>query len=71
MKKILLLINFVCFIQLSLIYSQPASDWSDPVLLTDTVSYNSNSNLFINSNDLFYEKKLDSLSPSGIYYQNI
>jgi len=71
MKKYLLLLAFICVVQIDHIQCQPANNWSEPVILTDTVSYNSNPNLVINSSELFYEKKFSLLSPSSIYYQDI
>ncbi len=71
MKKYLLLLAFIYVVQIDHIQCQPANNWSEPVILTDTVSYNSNPNLLINSHDLFYEKKFYPLSPTSIYYRDL
>lgn len=62
-------------IYLSLVYSMvlSAQDWSEPVALTDTSSYNSNPALLLGSDFcyMFYEKKLEVGSPSMIFFRDI
>jgi hypothetical protein len=41
--------------------------WSDPVAVTDSVSYNTNAKMLLGTSILFYEKKSNLQSPSGIF----
>ena len=55
------------------VFSQP---WSEPVILTDTVSYNSNPEMFVFDNGygtayLLFEKKWDENSKTEIWIKNI
>jgi hypothetical protein len=70
MKKGNLIIIFFLIVMSSSAQWEP---WSDPVNLTDTLSYNSNPVLFVGNNFsyMFYEKKLEENSPSMIYYRDI
>ncbi len=53
-----------------------SQNWSEPVILTDTVSYNSNPEMFVFDNGygtayLFFEKKWDENSKTEIWIKNI
>ena len=70
MKKLVLL--SVAIILSGIIQAQYEL-WSDPVVLTDSLSYNSDPAVLVlsNSSYMFYEKKWDSISQSMIYYRDI
>ncbi len=63
------LVFFIPF-EASCQYTEP---WSDPVMLTDAESYNSNPEVVVVGNQafMFYEKRLTPGGPSRIYYREI
>lgn len=71
MKKTAILFISICFSLIKLIHGQSPWEWSEPVTITDSISFNSNPNLVSGTSMLFYEKKFEFQSPSSIYYTEI
>jgi len=74
MKKITIIILFLLF---PVFLNAQFDEWTDPVALTDSVSFNTNPNIIITDDYssggvfVFYEKKWNEDSPKEIYMRNI
>ncbi len=74
MKKIII---FIVFLSIPVFLNAQFCEWTDPVALTDSVSFNTNPNTIViddySNSDvfMFYEKKWDEDSPKQIYMRNI
>ena len=69
MKKLFL--TFSILFVLNGAHAQAVGDWSAPIALTDTLSFNTHQNLLSGTTMLFFEKRADTISPAAIYMKNV
>jgi len=72
-----LILPVIAFLLFHISHAQPQGDWSEPVVLTDSLSSNSNPNILIMGSGggsevfMFYEKKWNNGYPKEIWMRNI